>query len=65
MSVFRQSVLITLAGKRARMNNGFIFVAIGFVIVVGGWSIFLSVALDKSMAEVKKLKQELKDLIPF
>jgi uncharacterized protein YjeT (DUF2065 family) len=47
------------------MNNGFIFVAIGFVIVVGGWSIFLSVALDKSMAEVKKLKQELKDLIPF
>ena len=65
MSVFRQSVLITLAGKRARMNNGFIFVAIGCVLVVGAWSIFLAVALDKSLAEVKKLKQELKDLIPF
>jgi uncharacterized protein YjeT (DUF2065 family) len=47
------------------MTNGFIFVAIGFVVVIGGWSIFLAVALDKSMAEVKKLKQELKDLIPF
>jgi hypothetical protein len=47
------------------MNNGFIFVAIGCVLVVGAWSIFLAVALDKSLAEVKKLKQELKDLIPF
>jgi hypothetical protein len=47
------------------MNNGFVFVAIGCVLVVGAWSIFLAVALDKAQAEIKKLKQDLLDTIPF
>jgi hypothetical protein len=47
------------------MNNGFVYVAIGCFVVVSAWSIFISIALDKSLAEVKRLKQELKDLIPF
>jgi hypothetical protein len=47
------------------MTNGFLFVAIGCVLVVGAWSIFLAVELDRSRAEIKKLKQEIDNLIPF
>ena len=65
MSVFRVSVLITLAGKRARMSNGFIFVALGCYLIVGAWAIFLAIRLDKARMEIKKLKQDLLDTIPF
>ena len=65
MSVFRQSVLITLAGKRARMTNGFIFIALGFVAVLGAWSLVLAVMLDRANKEITKLKMEIKNLIPF
>ena len=54
-----------LAGKRAKMNNGFSFVAVGCFAVVGAWSIFLAVALDKANRQIEKLKQDLLDTIPF
>jgi len=47
------------------MTNGFAFVAVGCFAVVGAWSIFLAVALDRANAEIKKLKQDLLDTIPF
>jgi uncharacterized membrane protein len=47
------------------MNNGFVFVAIGCFVVIGAWSIFLAIGLDKARAEIKKLKQDLLDTIPF
>jgi hypothetical protein len=47
------------------MNNGFVFVAIGCVLVIGGWSVLIAIELDRARAEIKKLKQELTDLIPF
>ena len=47
------------------MANGFAFVAIGCFAVIGAWSIFLAVALDRANAEIKKLKQELLATIPF
>jgi hypothetical protein len=47
------------------MSNGFVFVAIGCVLVIGVWSVLLAVELDRSRAEIKKLKQEIDNLIPF
>jgi hypothetical protein len=49
------------------MTNGqiYVLISIGCVLVIGSWSILIAIALDKSRAEIKKLKQELKDLIPF
>jgi hypothetical protein len=49
------------------MTNGeiYVLISIGCVVVIGAWSISIAIALDKSLAEVKRLKQELKDLIPF
>lgn len=65
MSVFKVSVLITLAGKRARMPNGFIFICLGFIAVLGAWSLVLAVMLDRANKEITKLKMEIKNLIPF
>jgi hypothetical protein len=47
------------------MSNGFIFVALGCYLIVGAWAIFLAIRLDKARMEIKKLKQDLLDTIPF
>lgn len=65
MSVFKVSVLITLAGKRVRMTNGLIYVcfSIGCVLFIGGWAIYLAIELDKARAVIKE--QRLKMLRMF
>jgi hypothetical protein len=47
------------------MTNGFIFIALGFVAVLGAWSLVLAVMLDRANKEITKLKMEIKNLIPF
>jgi len=47
------------------MSNGFIFLAIGCVLVIGAWSVFLAVMLERANKEITKLKKEIDTLIPF
>ena len=69
MSVFRVSVLITLAGKRAKMTNGetFFYVALGIIFAVGAYTFYLAVMLDRALKLIEKQKQEIARLVlpPF
>jgi hypothetical protein len=47
------------------MNNGFVFICLGFIAVLGAWSLVLAVMLDRANKEITKLKMEIKNLIPF
>ena len=43
----------------------FVYVAIGAVVLIGSYSVFLAVMLDRAWKEVAKLKHEIDTLIPF
>jgi hypothetical protein len=43
----------------------YVFISIGLVLFIGSWALVIAVMLDKARAEIKKLKQEIQDLIPF
>ena len=69
MSVFRVSVLITLAGKRARMTKGqiFFYVALSLIVASGAYSLYLAVMLDRAMKLIKEQKAEIARMVlpPF
>jgi uncharacterized membrane protein len=43
----------------------YVLISFGCFFVIGAWAIFIAIGLDKARAEIKKLKQELLDTIPF
>jgi hypothetical protein len=49
------------------MTNGqvFFYVALGCIFAIGAYALVLAVALDRSLKTIEKLKQEIKNLIPF
>ena len=58
-----------LAGKRARMSNGLIYVciSIGSVLFIGSWSLYLAVMLDRANKLIEKQKREIAQMVlpPF
>ena len=51
------------------MNNGqvFFYVALGFILAIGGYSLFLAVMLDRAMKLIKEQKAEIARMVlpPF
>ena len=49
------------------MTSGqvFFYVALGLILLSGGYSLYLAVMLDRALKIIEKQKRELRDLIPF
>jgi signal transduction histidine kinase len=44
----------------------YVLISIGCVLLIGGWSLYLAVRLDKARAKIKHLQQEVYNLrTPF
>ena len=58
-----------LAGKRARMSNGliYVFISIGCVLLIGSWSLYLAVRLEQALKTIEKQKRKIAQMVlpPF